>query len=91
MSAEGYGRVKCQRISNPERPSGSSRVSSTESTSALRGPWLHQSTMERTASSSPSKTASTAPSGRFVTHPATPREAASCRQLSRKNTPWTRP
>ncbi len=52
-----------QRISKPVRPSGSSLVSSTEATSALPGPRSQKETIAATASGSPSKTASTAPSG----------------------------
>ena len=39
----------------------------------------------------PSKTASTVPSGRLRTQPATPRSEARRRTVSRKKTPWTRP
>src|SRR4029078_6611811 len=80
-----------QRISNPASPSGSSVVSSTEETSAPRGPREHQSTIEDTASASPSKTASTALPLLLLPQPATPRELASLRQESRKKTPWTLP
>ena len=40
---------------------------------------------------SPSNTASTVPSSRFLTQPATPRRSASLLTVSRKNTPCTRP
>jgi hypothetical protein len=60
-------------------------------TSARLGPRRQNSTISSTASGSPSKTASTAPSGVLRTQPVTP--AASARRLvvSRKKTPWTRP
>jgi len=58
-----------QRISNPRKPSPGSDVTSTSSTSAPRGPALHQPTTASTASGEPSRTASTAPSVRFRTHP----------------------
>src|SRR5919204_2680630 len=48
-------------------------------------------TRRSTASSSPSNTASTAPSQRFVTDPATPCCCARRRVESRKNTPCTCP
>src|SRR6266851_7289225 len=47
--------------------------------------------MAPTAACSPSKTASTIPSGRLRIHPVTPAFVASRRHDSRKNTPWTRP
>jgi hypothetical protein len=56
----------------------------------LSEPRTH-STISRTASSVPSKTASTDPSLRFVTHPATLCSRAACWQLSRKKTPCTLP
>ena len=40
---------------------------------------------------SPSSSASTAPSARLRTHPATPSSSARCRALSLNHTPWTRP
>src|SRR5882762_9030285 len=60
-------------------------------TSAPLGPWRHHATMRSTASGSPSKAASTRPSLRLRTHPNTPPDAAMRWQLSRKNTPCTRP
>jgi len=60
-------------------------------TSAPRGPRRLNSTSRSTAPGSPSKTASTAPSGRLRTHPATPACSALRRVVSRKKTPWTRP
>src|SRR5205085_7613664 len=47
--------------------------------------------IDSTGSDRPSKTASTAPSGRFATQPARPRDRAGGRVSSRKKTPWTRP
>src|SRR4051794_15256880 len=61
------------------------------STRALDGPDRQKSIMASTASAGPSKTASTAPSERFVTDPETPRDSASRRVESRKNTPCTSP
>ena len=44
-----------------------------------------------TAAAGPSNTASTVPSARFATAPASPRDSAIRRVVSRKKTPWTRP
>src|SRR5688572_1399923 len=84
-SAKGGG----QRTLNPDSPSGSSLLVVTRSTSAPRGPAEQNSTIASTPAGGPSNTASTAPSRRLHTHPATPRRAASRRVLSRKSTPWT--
>src|SRR4051812_8309954 len=48
-------------------------------------------TTRATASSSPSRTASTLPSPRFATHPVTPARTAARRVESRKKTPCTWP
>ena len=48
-------------------------------------------TIDSTASASPSKTASTVPSGMLRTQPLMLRERAIRRAVSRKKTPWTRP
>jgi len=72
-------------------PSGGSDWTATSSTTAQRGPLCAHSTSRRTSSSGPSNTASTRPSGRLRTQPATPLSCASRRHVSRKNTPWTRP
>src|SRR5205814_6542389 len=54
-------------IVKPLMPAGSSSWTSTPSTRAPRGPCLHQSTSESTASPAPSSTASSDPSARFRT------------------------
>jgi hypothetical protein len=77
--------------SNPANPCGSSRATSTRSTDARPGPARQNATSASTASSGPSKTASTVPSSQLRAHPATPRRAASRRTESRKKTPCTRP
>ena len=64
-----YGAGSDQRTSNPDSPSGSSSITSTEATSARLGPCRQNSTSWSTACGSPSKTASTVPSSR-VPHPA---------------------
>ncbi len=84
-------RVGAQRTLKPSRPSGSSSLTSTSSTSARDGPSRQNSTICSTASAGPSNTASTAPSSRLATQPATPWDSASELVESRKNTPWTRP
>src|SRR6478672_12276856 len=76
---------------NPPRPSGGSSDDSTPSTRAPSGPRRHHPIMASTAGASPSKTASTLPSGRLPTQPATPRSAASRAHVARKKTPWTDP
>src|SRR5262245_48043716 len=80
-----------QRTSNPDSPAGSSSTTSTDSTTARLGPVRLNATSCSTAAASPSKTASTAPSGRLVTQPVTPAASALRRVESRKKTPWTRP
>src|SRR5439155_1105353 len=55
------------------------------------GPRRNHSTIESTRSESPSKTASTVPSGAFRTQPARPSDSARERASARKKTPWTRP
>jgi hypothetical protein len=44
-----------------------------------------------TFDSSPSSVASTEPSGKFLTHPATPSSNANVDSDALKNTPWTSP
>ena len=77
--------------SGSRRARGRSSVTSTPVTSARGGPIRHQATISATAASGPSKTASTVPSMRLRTHPATSRATASRRQDSRNQTPCTRP
>src|SRR5207248_5266149 len=84
-------RAKTQRTAKPSSPWGSSQVAWTSSTRAPDGPRSHHATIDSTASLRPSKTASTLPSRRFATQPATPSERARRRVSSRKKTPWTRP
>src|SRR5919202_2074433 len=84
-------RPKTQRTAKPSSPRGSSQVAWTSSTRAPDGPRPHHATIDSTASRRPSKTASTAPSGRFATQPATSSERARRLVSSRKKTPWTRP
>src|SRR6185295_5972143 len=83
--------VETQRIGKPSSPCGSAQVTSTSSTRAPRGPWLHHETIDSTRSSSPSKTASTEPSAAFRTQPATPSERARSRASTLKKTPCTAP
>jgi len=78
-------------IWNPLIPSGGSAWTRTPCTTAEPGPWRDHSTSRPTSPSDPSKTASTLPSGRFRTQPFTPCRSAIRRQVSRKNTPCTRP
>src|SRR5882724_10934160 len=80
-----------QRTRNPCSPAGSSHSTSTESTMADRGPSWNQATMDSTAGRGPSNTASTRPSGRLRTHPATPRLRARPAVSCRKKTPCTSP
>jgi hypothetical protein len=61
------------------------------STRALGGPDLAHSRILLTFLSSPSRKASTEPSGRFLTHPLTPRVAAIWAMLERNDTPCTSP
>src|SRR5215210_2821316 len=79
------------RTSKPERPSGCSFSTETSSTPALDGPLRHQSTIWRTASGSPSNTASTRPSWRFWTQPFRPSCSAWLCVAPRKLTPCTSP
>ena len=72
-------------------PRVDSSSTSTRSTSAPRGPRRQNSTSASTSSGSPSKTASTAPSGRFRTQPRTPRELAARWTAKRNPTPCTKP
>ena len=60
-------------------------------TTALGGPCLAHSTTASTNLCSPSRTASTVPSGRFLTHPFTPLSSAVLAMLALKETPWTVP
>src|SRR5829696_8117936 len=76
---------------NRVSPCGGSSTTSTAVTSAPWGPRFDQSIIASTAAGSPSKAASTDPSAAFRTQPVTPRKRASRRQVSRKNTPCTRP
>src|SRR5215207_3001590 len=81
-----------QRTSNPLRSPPASSISvSTFSTEACWGPSSHQRSISLTLSEGPSKTASTLPSGRFLTHPARFSSTAFCLVESRKKTPWTWP
>ena len=66
----------------PDRLSGDSSSTSTRSTSAPRGPRRQNSPSASTSSRSPSKTASTAPSGRFRIQPDTPRASPPARLRS---------
>src|SRR5262249_36154606 len=79
-------------IAKPVRlPVGSSSITVTCCTRPPGGPVRSARSTRVTASSSPSTNASTRPSSRFITHPATPsRIAASCTN-QRKPTPCTRP
>src|SRR5207244_3928475 len=72
-------------------PRASSHSTTTSPTSAPRGPRRHQSTIDSTRASSPSKTASTVPSALLRIQPETPSEQARSRAVPRKKTPWTRP
>src|SRR3954453_1633780 len=76
---------------NPSSPSGASSAASTPSTRAPSGPRRHQTVSASTAAASPSKTASTDPSSRLRTHPATSRRDASRAHVARKKTPCTDP
>ncbi len=81
-----------RRSRNPENsPLYCSGISSTPDTLAYSGPFLHHSTIFSTFSLSPSKTASTLPSARFLTQPVMPSSSALSFVLERKNTPWTMP
>src|SRR4029079_15376922 len=60
-------------------------------TSAASGPRRAQATIASTAARGPWTTASTVPSRRLRTHPATRRRCASWRMPSRNHTPCTRP
>jgi hypothetical protein len=72
-------------------PLYSSSTSSTPSTLAAGGPRRAHPARALTAPSSPSRTASTRPSGRFLTHPLTPRRSASSFIVDLKKTPCTLP
>src|SRR5918996_1801741 len=78
-------------IEKPPTPSGGSSKTSTRSTTAPRGPSRQKRIIDSTASGAPSKAASTAPSSRLRIQPATARDSAIRRAVSRKKTPWTRP
>jgi hypothetical protein len=77
------------------KDSNSSRVfdiwTSFEVTSANGCFVEHQLIASSTVASSPSKTASTRPSGEFLTHPVRPSDCAQSRVCALKKTPWTRP
>src|SRR2546430_8495068 len=77
---------------NPRRPRSLSFLSTvTESTLALLGPRSLQSRTFLTSISSPSRIASTAPSGRFLTHPSTLLALATSLIEALNSTPWTMP
>ena len=84
-------RLPADLTRNPLIPSGGSACTRTSSTTAAGGPCRDHSTRRSTSPAAPSKTASTSPSGRFRTQPLTPCRSAIRRQVSRKNTPCTRP
>lgn len=77
---------KSRRVVSRETESDSTPV-----TTAERGPAHNQVTNESTWSLFPWANTSTEPSGRFRTHPSTPRDLATWRQVCRNPTPWTRP
>ena len=95
LSADGHAEqvASWRRSAHTEalEPLASSSITSRSATSARGGPFCTKRTITSTASASPSNTASTAPSSRLVTQPATPSFCARSRVASRKNTPWTRP
>src|SRR2546426_11518786 len=77
---------------NPRRPPSLSLLSTvTESTLALLGPRSLQSRTFVTSISSPSRSASTAPSGRFLTHPSTLLALATSLIEALNSTLWTIP
>ena len=77
---------------NPRRPRSLSFLSTvTESTLALLGPRSLQARTFLTSISSPSRIASTAPSGRFLTHPSTLLALATSLIEALNSTPWTMP
>ena len=84
-------RAELSGSGTPSSPSGSSSVTSSSVTSARPGPRGRTRPSPRPPPRSPSKTASTAPSSRLVTQPATPSASARRRTVSRKKTPCTRP
>jgi chromate transporter len=71
LTKSGDHGTSTERTEKSVRPSGRSSVTSTSVTCARGDPCRTHSIMAPTAVSSPSKTASTDPSSRFVTHPAT--------------------
>ena len=96
LSADAAGVSQAPReihasMRNPCSPPGGSSTTSTDTTRPQAGPLRHHVTSRSTASAGPSKAASTVPSARFRTNPATPRAAASFRHDHRKPTPWTSP
>ncbi len=82
---------RVNEIAKPTMPVGCSGATSTLRTWDDRGPWWHQAIICSTAGAGPSNTASTDPSPRLRTVPATPSRPASRRHDSRKPTPCTRP
>src|SRR5215212_3061830 len=76
---------------NRVSPCGGSSTPSTAVTAAPSGPPCDQSIIASTAAAAPSKAASTDPSAAFRPQPVPPRKRAPRRQVSRKNTPCTRP
>ena len=70
---------------------GAAGSTSTLSTRARGGPTRAQSRTRFIFTSSPSRKASTDPSGLFLTHPLTPRSDDSCAMLARNDTPCTSP
>src|SRR3712207_5673768 len=90
--AQIFGDGVAHRTSKPPRPpSETSNSASTPSTVAWGGPPWHHWIISWTLSEGPSKSASTRPSGRFLTHPTRPSCSAFCRAQSRKKTPCTWP
>ena len=80
-----------QRTAKPVSPVGASAVTAVPVTRASSGPSSIHATTDSTAACSPSSSASTRPSGRLRTHPATPAATACWRHDWRYQTPWTRP
>src|SRR5262245_51068487 len=87
----GVGVKTSYLIVKPCSPSGSVHATSTPSTRAPLGPRPHQSTIDRTRSSSPSNAARTVPSPAFATQPDRPSDRARSRVSTRKKTPCTMP
>ena len=75
----------------PSRRAARARVTSIAATCACGGPTANQATSSATARSDPSSSASTVPAAVFRTQPATPSSWARSLELSRNQTPCTRP